>query len=357
MTVEAGYHPLPMGQRANLIVRATEGDELYYSHWRANTLDSDLFWGPEAATAFARAQRSVDEGAEWLDEIWAEGGAVIDHVERVVLWFGGEDVAYDVPLRRVHLALMSECWPGWEVRWAHEHITQLAAHVGRSWHDLLTAEREPVEGDFPDEPFPVPGEHDGDLGLMSAVSTRAADGTWKVLGVAGVADSLALVGPAVAAKLAATPAPAAFDYARHARALPTGCLHLDLATRRFELWVALPHPDFERRLRDAWPGWEVRWHRDRFEAVTEMLGDRLVLPFDTEASLLAQVRAIALRESRDRSGLVPQLAATPPRSAGAGEVGINPFALRDDPSPSPGPHAEIAFERLVERWRAKRRSS
>lgn len=75
MTVEAGYHPLPMGQRANLIVRTTERDELYYSHWRANTLDSDLFWGPEAATAFARAQRSVAEGAEWLDEIWVSATA------------------------------------------------------------------------------------------------------------------------------------------------------------------------------------------------------------------------------------------------------------------------------------------
>jgi hypothetical protein len=42
-----------MGQGANLVIleHGWEGPErhLYYTHWRANTLGCDLFWGPEHA--------------------------------------------------------------------------------------------------------------------------------------------------------------------------------------------------------------------------------------------------------------------------------------------------------------------
>ena len=66
-----------MGHRANLIVVQYGKYELFYSHWAANTLTHDLFWSPEFATAFIRMQRKVDE-SYWLDEVWAEGGAVAD---------------------------------------------------------------------------------------------------------------------------------------------------------------------------------------------------------------------------------------------------------------------------------------
>src|SRR6187431_409034 len=46
-----------VGQRANLVVVTAQGVELYYTHWGANVLDRELFWGPVHATAFARAQR------------------------------------------------------------------------------------------------------------------------------------------------------------------------------------------------------------------------------------------------------------------------------------------------------------
>ena len=93
-----------MGHRANLIVVRAGGYDLYYSHWAANTLPRDLFWGPAHALAFARAQRPADD---WLDDVWAEGGAVIDPGARVLRLFGGEDLASDVPLRRLYLRLLA----------------------------------------------------------------------------------------------------------------------------------------------------------------------------------------------------------------------------------------------------------
>lgn len=57
-----------MGQRANLVIIKQDGYDLHYSHWCANTLPQDLFWGPQHAIAFIEAQPKVDETG-WLDDI------------------------------------------------------------------------------------------------------------------------------------------------------------------------------------------------------------------------------------------------------------------------------------------------
>lgn len=77
-----------MGQRANLILVEGREYQLFYSHWCANTLPRDLFWGPEHAVAFIRIQRAVDDSG-WLDEVWAEGGAVVDLDRKHFLLYGG----------------------------------------------------------------------------------------------------------------------------------------------------------------------------------------------------------------------------------------------------------------------------
>ena len=50
-----------MGQRANLILVEGRKYQLFYSHWCANTLPRDLFWGPGHAAAFIRIQHAVDD--------------------------------------------------------------------------------------------------------------------------------------------------------------------------------------------------------------------------------------------------------------------------------------------------------
>ena len=101
-----------MGQRANLVIYKNRDWSLYYDHWCANRLDIELFWGPESATEFVKQRSPLDDRDDWLDEVWCEGGALIDHDSQLLLWFGGEDIIYDIPLRRAFLELMTYRWKG-----------------------------------------------------------------------------------------------------------------------------------------------------------------------------------------------------------------------------------------------------
>lgn len=69
-----------MGQRANLIIIRNNTYE-YYSHWCANTLPVDLFWGEVYAVKFVEMQTLVDESG-WLDSVWAEGGLFLMWIPR-----------------------------------------------------------------------------------------------------------------------------------------------------------------------------------------------------------------------------------------------------------------------------------
>ena len=135
-----------MGQRCNLFVLSKGRIDVYYDHWAANRLDHELFWGPELALAFVRqgnvsredARPGEISGDELLDDVWAEGGALIDLDGRRLLWFGGDDILYELEEHLVHLDLMRRAWGGWRVDWAAEGMTALARAVGVPDRDVIT---------------------------------------------------------------------------------------------------------------------------------------------------------------------------------------------------------------------------
>ena len=315
-----------MGQRASLAIITEDGAELYYSHWRANTLDRDLFWGPAHATAFIRQQRSEDEGAEILDDVWAEGGAVVDYTRRRLLWYGGEDMSWNVPLRRVHLALMGRLWPGWTIEWAHEGIADIADALGISRDVVLTGHKdEPLDPQLIFEP-PSPrswmrtalsSERNGELQLWAAHPD--------------VREALSAGLPLLSA-LADVRGVAALDWTEISEDpddVPTGGLHVDWDRRELSFWHAHDLPGIEPRVRAWFPGWHVIWWRDRFEAQVEAAQGLLVSPAPEIDMLLARIRQILLAEDHDHSDLIPSLLET----LGETPKGINAFALRDDPLP------------------------
>ena len=94
-----------MGQRAVLIIAENEKYEIYYDHWCANTLDSYLFWGPEEAVSFIR--KHDPEKGYWLNDVWCEGAVLVDLDKKKLLFFGGEDIIYEIPLGRGYLELLA----------------------------------------------------------------------------------------------------------------------------------------------------------------------------------------------------------------------------------------------------------
>ncbi|MGZ7441798.1 hypothetical protein [Paenibacillus sp. TH7-28] len=144
-----------MGQRANLIIVRNNYYELYYSHWCASTLPQDLFWGEQHAVKFIEMQKQVDESG-WLDDVWAEGGAIVDLDKKKLVFYGGEDILYHVPLRNLDLKLMRTIWSGREIAWAYEGILDLANYVGYPKEKILTY----GEDDLKDASLEPPEEKD-----------------------------------------------------------------------------------------------------------------------------------------------------------------------------------------------------
>ena len=73
-------------------------------------------------------QRKLDDSS-WFDEVWAEGGVVVDWDNRTLLLFGGEDIVSDISLRRLSLKLLAVVWQNWKIKWTYEEIADIADYV------------------------------------------------------------------------------------------------------------------------------------------------------------------------------------------------------------------------------------
>jgi hypothetical protein len=238
-----------MGQRANLILVEGREYQLFYSHWCANTLPRNLFWGPQHAAAFIRIQRAVDDSG-WLDEVWAEGGALLDLDRKHFLLYGGEDVLYDVPLRRVYLELLGQVWKGWSVRWAFEGIADLADYVGYPRDRVLSND----DQESTDDTSAPPAQKDWtDL----VASARFDDGTVCLYPLAGDVATYLSSGPKLVENLRKADGHPELHLDEWTKEFPGGGFHLDLLAQRLEFWVARDAPDIGKRVGRAWPGWET----------------------------------------------------------------------------------------------------
>jgi hypothetical protein len=310
-----------MGQRANLIVVENGAYELYYSHWCANTLPRDLFWGPDHALSFVRIQRRVDESG-WLDEVWAEGGAVVDLDRRLLLLYGGEDLNYEVPIRRLYLALLRAVWEPWTVRWAHEGIAEIAEYVGYPRSRVLV---EPKEVDTLSSIAPPKDPKWTEI-VMSFVGD---DGATKLFPLAEGVKSYLLRGSVLADLARRTKGMAELDVAATGAEFPRGGFHVNARERTVDFWCAAEWADAPARVAAVWPGWEARWQRDRFEAQLDLCGARLRFPYLSRETLEARIGEMLLHEpsASPVDGLL--MFADLERREGK-EVEINEYALRDD---------------------------
>lgn len=306
-----------MGQRANIVIIQGGNWSLYYDHWCANLLDVELFWGPEAATAFAMNRAPLDDRNDWLDECWGEGGAIIDHDKRTLLWFGGGDILYDVALRRAHIALMQRQWSDWRIEWALGDIAELGAYVGVPMETFLVT-REPDARDR----FRLSTEYPEDTNAL--VTVRKS----------GKTTATQLYGDPEAIEFGIAQLPSLLDFPRSSSLdwqgeMPQNGLHLDLDERRLFYWSATPVVAFEQRVRQGWPGWRCEWLRDRYEEHLRLASLDIRLPHrdlaDLQRACIAHVRRWCDHEAsnpaRELASMLPNTAISHWTEEARGSVG------------------------------------
>lgn len=311
-----------MGHRANLIIIENRKYALYYTHWGAITITNDLFWGPQHAIDFVRGLRAVDESS-WLDDVWAEGGAVIDCDNQQLLLYGGDVLLYDVPLRRVYLGMLRRVWEGWDVRWAYEGIADMADLVDYPRTKVLSNrdnEYEPLDSLAP----PLEKE------WTDKVGSFCSDNRLRLFPLYGDLEYYLLAGPRLEELGQSS---TAVDFVPLDEWLkdefPEGGFHIDSNTKRLDYWIARDVPELPQKVARLWPGWNVTWHRDEFEFQLDAAAGKLRFPYRSKEALEQQVKTMLLSDcSGDPLAFLETAAKNLPE--GTAKVEINPLALRHD---------------------------
>jgi hypothetical protein len=328
-----------MGQRANYVIVEAGGYALYYAHWNANTLDRDFFWGSEATLGFVRRQ-TRKEPDQWLDEVWAEGGALINPEQRHLLLFGGEDVSRDVPLRRLYLSLLQITWPGWDIAWAYGGLVNFT--------DYLDLDRTLVLSENSGEaPHTAPPKLADEFPPETVCSLRRLDGGLALYPLANYPEAVCDLGPGLIEHLERMPAAGRLE-ADLAEGDCQAGLHLDAAARTLALWQAGAAPDIRRRMARLWPDWSFTWLRDRYEEQVALTEGRLTFAEPSRAALLQRLSRRLLEE--DGRSPVASMAHLVARLGSEGQsVQVNSDALVHEPQELPDIERQRIFEGAVAR--------
>lgn len=324
-----------MGHRANLFLVQDQRVSIYYSHWAAITLTADLFWGPDHALQYLRDQREVDE-TRLLDDVWAEGAAVVDCDKKLLLLFGGEDLRYDVPLRRVYLQLIRRVWSPWAVRWAYEGFAEIAEAVGIPSAKVLSTDD---SGGRPTPSLTPPPEREW---TRTVGSVRATEGTLLIFPLEQEPRRYLMAGPKLIEEAQRSHGLEHLHWAEWVPdGFPTGGFHFDLSKKTLDFWSAADEPQLMRHLPDIWQSWMINWHKDEFESQLELTDGKVSFPVQSKDVLQDKLRQVLL------DGDVPTSLPTVPakkkfnpvqtmfeiitKLASKGQtVKVSPFALRDD---------------------------
>lgn len=307
-----------MGQRANLLFVDASGFELYYSHWCANTLPRDIFWGPDYAIRFIQIQQVVSD-VGWLDSIWAEGGIVVDVEKQHLLFFGGEDILYDVPLRRFYLRMLQMTWVDWSIDWAYEGIVDIAEYVGVN-RALVLADQSNDNVVINLEP---PEERD----WLQCVASFQLKSELRLFPLDRLPEDYLKAGPILINDCYKQKWYSKISIDEWTTEFPMGGFHIDIDLKTIHFWTTNDVPGVVDNVKAQWLGWKVIWEKDRFESQVEQTNGALNISVPNSETLTKCIQDILLTEHKpvDITEIANRIS-----ERDRGEIKINPLALRDD---------------------------
>lgn len=345
-----------MGHRANLIVVDEKEYHLYYCHWCANTIPRDVFWGSEWALAFIASQKEVPKDERgWLDDVWAEGGVLVDLQAKHLLLWGGEDLKFGIPDRRFYLGLLAQTWQGWKVQWAMNGIFDFADYLhidramvtsksrGEQIETTPTLEEQIAEIRF------LPPEN---LDWISVVgSIHEPDGKWRFLPIDSYGEFLDFGTLIIeAARQSSFIFDQALDVSKLTSTFPHTGFHVDVSRQQLFLW-SHETPDIER-IHKAWEGWEIIWLGEEYETHLALTEGRLTFPIPDYIVLLESLTHYLLSEQRT-IGLDAIRNISIHYAKEGISVEMNPSALIESPQQTPDELRRAILERAIASWRAK----
>lgn len=245
-----------MGNRANLVLVDQEGWQLRYSHWGGWRLLDALAGGPDMAKRYVLAQEAVDF---WTDELWADGGLVLDLNNRTLLFFG-EELMFSMNERRAIFEVLAIVWQGFSISWAFDGTAEIAAYVGVC----------PPVRDEPSAPDLLLAKDTGRLHHL--VTVVGADGKFRAWPLRW-GSTAAWYGPRLLDIL-----PGAGQAALELGILPESGVHVDVANKSLGIWLTTPVPGLSRSLPTLWPGWDIAMWGDRYEEHLVRCGPSVTAP-------------------------------------------------------------------------------
>lgn len=329
-----------MGHRANLVIVDESGYQLYYCHWCAISIPFSIFWGPEIALEFIRQQRALEaDETGWLDTVWAEGGVLVDVPRQQVFFYGGENLPYDIPLRRLYLALVRQVWTGWNVQWAINGIVSIASYVGLP----LEVVCKPMEKSRGKCRLPAPTE----VGWENTIgSIKRKDGIIDFFPTEILLEYILPHGPSSVVK-AMYRRKLLTEY--RCETLPEFGFHIDEAAKTLSYWASDEENIREAELIPLWPGWDVIPLHDDFETHIQLTDGRFKVTLTPEEELLSSLRSILLSQSRNLADNFLDIIGL---FRGEGhDVDIDSYALRDNPLQLDEERRREILDEAIRRWR------
>ncbi|WP_190212304.1 hypothetical protein [Kitasatospora indigofera] len=331
-----------MGSRANYVVVEGGDWSLHRSHWGAGRVATDLAHGPAAAGRCFRANSRVDDALRtdpdgWLDDVWCEGAALVDHDRRTLLWYCDETSGW--ARYAAQAAVLARTWPGWEIRWASDGLGDLHDHLGLGRGFGRAAAKPPEAG----EPHWWPPGEDETCTLLTV---RRPDGRVRAWGSwAEVVEQLgggeALLG------LLPDDAPAP-----ELTAMPDSGIHFDQLTRTVGVWTTVPALGLLPWPLPGWEGWELCLWGDDHTRQTAASDGAVPLP---RTDLTVELRRWLERVGEPPADSLPRLlqALTPPPGSGLTAV-VNPSAAVPHAGPEPTAAERLALRAVFETVLAER---
>lgn len=127
-----------MGSRANYIISNKDSVEFFYCKWGAQVIPENIFWGQQETISMIRTMDQSD--TLYYNDKWCEGAVLIDVSNKLLVFYGGEDLLWSNILKRFYCALLRITWDGWKIRWAKNGLYTIVEGLNKDIQNQITTE-------------------------------------------------------------------------------------------------------------------------------------------------------------------------------------------------------------------------